>query len=70
MSRRASVRAFTLWAVTDAEAMDIHAALIAGLENGTLRPVVGSELQLKDAAQAHINVMKPSGAFGKIVLIP
>jgi len=31
---------------------------------------VGSEIPLKDAAQAHINVMKPSGAFGKIVLIP
>jgi NADPH2:quinone reductase len=70
MARRASIRAFTLWAITDAEATDIHAGLIAGLENGTLRPVVGSELPLKDAAQAHINVMKPSGAFGKIVLIP
>ncbi|HEY6127015.1 MAG TPA: NADPH:quinone reductase [Candidatus Acidoferrum sp.] len=70
MSRRASVRAFTLWAVTESEATDIHAGIIAGLENGTLRPVVGAELQLKDAAQAHIDVMKPSGAFGKIVLIP
>jgi len=70
MSRRASVRAFTLWAITDAEAADIHAGIIAGLENGTLRPVVGTELPLKDAAQSHIEVMKPSGAHGKIVLIP
>jgi len=70
MSRRASVRAFTLWALTDAEAVDVHAGINAGLENGTLRPVVGSEIPLKDAAQSHINVMKPSGAFGKIVLIP
>ncbi len=70
MSRRAAVLAFTLWAITEAEATDIHAGLIAGLENGTLRPVVGSELPLKDAAQSHIEVMKPSGAFGKIVLIP
>jgi NADPH2:quinone reductase len=70
MSRRASVRAFTLWALTDAEAVEVHAGINAGLENGTLRPVVGSEIPLKDAAQAHIDVMKPSGAFGKIVLIP
>ncbi len=70
MSRRASIRAFTLWAFTEAESMEVHAGIIAGLENGTLRPVVGSEIPLKDAAQAHINVMKPSGAFGKIVLIP
>jgi NADPH2:quinone reductase len=70
MSRRASIRAFTLWAFTEAESMEVHAGIIAGLENGTLRPVVGSEIPLTDAAQAHINVMKPSGAFGKIVLIP
>jgi len=70
MGRRASIRAFTLWAFTEAESMEVHAGIIAGLENGTLRPVVGSEIPLKDAAQAHINVMKPSGAFGKIVLIP
>jgi NADPH:quinone reductase len=70
MSRRASVRAFTLWAVTEAESTDVHAAIYAGLDNGTFRPVVGSELPLKDAAQAHIDVMKPSGAHGKIVLVP
>jgi NADPH:quinone reductase len=70
MSRRASVRAFTLWAVTEAESTDIHAAIYAGLDNGTFRPVVGSELPLKDAAQSHIDVMKPSGAHGKIVLVP
>jgi NADPH:quinone reductase len=70
MARRASVRGFTLWAITEAEATDIHAGLIAGLENGTLKPVVGRELPLKDAPQSHIDVMKPSGAYGKIVLVP
>src|SRR5271154_3023539 len=40
MARRASARGFTLWAITDAEANEIHAALYAGFENGTLRPVV------------------------------
>jgi NADPH2:quinone reductase len=69
MARRASVRGFTLWAATDAESAEIHAAIAAGLENGTLRPIVGKELPLKDAPQAHIDVMAP-GAFGKIALIP
>ena len=45
-------------------------SVYAGLDNGTLRPVVGSQLPLKDAAQSHIDVMKPSGAHGKIVLVP
>jgi NADPH2:quinone reductase len=69
MARRASVRGFTLWAATEAEAAEIHAAIAAGLDNGTLRPIVGKELPLKDAPQAHIDVMAP-GAFGKIALIP
>jgi NADPH2:quinone reductase len=68
MARRASVRGFTLWAATEVECAEIHAAIAAGLENGTMRPIVGKELPLKDAAQAHQEVMAP-GAFGKIVLV-
>jgi NADPH:quinone reductase len=45
----------------------IHAALVAGLENRTLRPVIGKEFPLAEAAKAHGAVMEP-GAFGKIVL--
>jgi len=69
MSRRASMRGFTLWAVTDAESAEIHAAIGAGLENSTLRPIVGKEMPLKDARQSHVDVLAP-GAFGKIVLVP
>jgi NADPH:quinone reductase len=69
MLRRASILAFTLWGITEAEANEIHAGLIAGLENGTLRPIVGKELPLADAARAHKEILEP-GAFGKIVLVP
>jgi NADPH2:quinone reductase len=69
MARRASVRGFTLWAATEAESAEIHASIAAGLENGTLRPIVGKELPLKDAPAAHQDVLAP-GAFGKIVLLP
>jgi NADPH2:quinone reductase len=68
MARRASARGFTLWAITPKEEADIHAGLIAGLENGTLRPVVGKELPLAEAARAHKEILEP-GAAGKIVLV-
>ena len=68
MARRASIRALTLWDITPTEEADIHAALAAGLENGTLRPVVGKELPLADAARAHKEILEP-GASGKVVLL-
>jgi NADPH:quinone reductase len=68
MSRRASARGFTLWAITPEEEADIHAGLIAGMENGTLRPVVGKELPLAEAARAHKEILEP-GSHGKIALV-
>jgi len=67
MGRRASIRGFTLWLITPAEQADIHAGLLAGLENGTLRPIVGKELPLAEAARAHKEILEP-GAAGKIIL--
>jgi len=69
MGRDADIRGMTLWATTDAEFKEIHAALVAGLDNGTLRPVIAQMIPLAEAARAHIEVMKPSGAQGKIVLM-
>ena len=69
MGRDASILGMTLFNVTEAEFVEIHAGLIAGLENGTLSPVVGREIPLAEAARAHEAVMEP-GALGKIVLIP
>ena len=68
MIRRGSIRAFTLPDITQGDKADIQAGLIAGLENGTLRPVVGSELPLAEAARAHKEILEP-GAGGKIVLV-
>jgi NADPH2:quinone reductase len=69
MSRRASVRAFSLWAANAAEVAEIHAALFAGMENGTLRPVVAKKIPLAEAARAHKEILEP-GASGQIVLVP
>ena len=69
MQRDADIRGMALPNTAPADVASIHAALVAGLENGTLRPVIGKEIPLSDAAQAHRAVME-SGAIGKIVLVP
>ncbi|HKD42484.1 MAG TPA: NADPH:quinone reductase [Myxococcaceae bacterium] len=69
MVRRASASGVMLWKITEDEEKEIHAGIIAGLENGTLRPVVGKELPLAEASRAHKEVLEP-GAFGKIALLP
>jgi NADPH:quinone reductase len=48
---------------------EIHGALSKGLADGNLAPVIGKELSLAEAIEAHAAVMRP-GAYGKIVLVP
>jgi NADPH2:quinone reductase len=69
MSRDAAIYGMLLWNISEDDAISTHAALAAGMESGTLRPVIGLELKLVEAAKAHKKVMEP-GAFGKIVLVP
>ena len=69
MGKDGAVLGMTLFNTTREEFQEIHAGLVAGLENGTLSPVIGREFPLEQAAQAHVAVMEP-GAFGKIVLLP
>ena len=69
MGREASVMGMLLFNVTAPDLASVHAALVAGLENGTLRPVVGREFSLDEAPKAHEAVMAP-GALGKIVVLP
>ena len=67
MQRDADVRGMILKNTPPAKLASIHAGLVAGLEHGTLRPVIGKEFPLVEAADAHRAVMEP-GAIGKIVL--
>ncbi|HEU4596153.1 MAG TPA: NADPH:quinone reductase [Pyrinomonadaceae bacterium] len=69
MTRDASIVGLTLFNVSAEEIAGIHSAIVAGLEQGTLRPFVGREMPLADAARAHEAVLQP-GAHGKIVLVP
>lgn len=69
MKRDADIRGMTLFNVPPQELPGIYAALQAGLENGSLNPVIGRRFALSEAAQAHEEVMAP-GSWGKIILIP
>lgn len=69
MVKDATVTGLTMWNATANELAAAHAAIVAGLENGALRPQVGRELPLARAPEAHEMVLQP-GAYGKIVLIP
>jgi NADPH:quinone reductase len=68
MGRDAVIYGMVLFNTPEADLARIHAALVAGLESGTLRPVIAKEIALKDAPRAHEEVLKPTGATGKIVL--
>ena len=69
MAREADIRGVTLMNTSPEEYRLIHAALGAGLENGSLKPVIGERIPLAEAARAHETIMG-SGTLGKIVLIP
>jgi NADPH2:quinone reductase len=69
MARDGAILGMTLFNATPEELREIHAGLVAGLENGTLNPVIGKEFPLADAVKAHVAIME-SAAYGKIVLVP
>lgn len=69
MSRDAAILGVMLNNASPKELAGIHMALHEGLLNGTLRPIIGKEMPLAEAAAAHKAVMEP-GAHGKIVLLP
>jgi len=69
MVRDARIIGMLLFNASTEEFTSLHHALVAGMELGTLRPVVGRELPLADAPHAHRAVMEP-GSYGKVVLVP
>jgi NADPH2:quinone reductase len=64
-----TILGMTMFNTSPEDLKAIHASLVAGLENGTLNPVVSREIPLTQAVQSHGAVME-SGALGKIVLVP
>ena len=69
MVRGATIKGMLLWATPESDLEVIFEAIDSGLKTGILRPVIGLELPLAAASEAHRRVMEP-GALGKIVLLP
>jgi NADPH2:quinone reductase len=68
MGRDADIRGMDLSNASEADLRGIHEAIVAGLENKTLRPIIGKEFKLADVAKAHDAVME-AGSYGKIVVV-
>jgi NADPH2:quinone reductase len=69
MNKDAAILGMALYHATPSQLAGIHAALVEGLRNGTLRPVIAQEFPLAQAARSHEAVME-AGHHGKIVLVP
>lgn len=69
MARKVSILGFTVGSASPQEHKAIYSAILAGLENGTLRPVVGQQFPLAEASQAH-QAIRVGNASGNIVLVP
>lgn len=67
--KNADILGLFIGAAPPAEVLAMKAAIFAGLENGTLQPVIGQEMLLSDAPKA-LKLIGQSGAFGKVILIP
>ena len=67
MGKESAILGTTLWSTSPEEYKQIHAALVAALRSGVLRPIVGRQLPLADAAEAHRAILAEK-AVGKLVL--
>jgi NADPH2:quinone reductase len=69
MMKELDIRGIALWNATPEQVAPIMKGILAGVAAGALKPVVGREMPLAEAAAAHVAVLQP-GAYGKIVLVP
>jgi NADPH2:quinone reductase len=69
MNKDAAILGMALGHASPAQLAGIHAALVEGMRNGSLRPVVGQEFPLAQASRSHEAVME-AGHYGKVVLVP
>ena len=68
MRNESSVLGVMLFHASKEELKESHAAIQAGIETGWLKPIVGKEFPLAQAATAHEEIINGRGALGKLVL--
>jgi len=69
MARDAVIYGMVLFNASPQDQAEIHAGLGKLMSEGRIKPVIGTELPLGKAREAHELVLKP-GSYGKIILIP
>ena len=69
MMKELDIRGIALWNASPDQIAPIVEDILAGVAEGALRPIIGREMPLAEAAAAHVAVLEP-GAYGKIVLVP
>lgn len=69
MAKDLDIRGLVLWNATAAQVKSMMLDILSGVTEGSLRPVVGREMRLSEAAAAHIAVLE-HGVSGKLVLTP
>ncbi len=69
MMNELDIRGIALWNATPEQVQPMMKDILDGVAAGALRPIIGREMPLAEAAAAHVAVLKP-GAYGKIVLVP
>ncbi|XP_064416400.1 quinone oxidoreductase [Latimeria chalumnae] len=68
MAKESSIIGVALFNATKEDREESAAAIFAGFEAGWLQPRIGCQYRLEKAALAHENILKSSGATGKMVL--
>ncbi|PWT98394.1 MAG: NADPH:quinone reductase [Candidatus Melainabacteria bacterium] len=69
MMKELDLRGIALWNARPEQIKPMMNDILTGVADGSVRPVIGREMRLADAASAHLTVLEP-GAYGKIVLVP
>ena len=69
MMKELDIRGIALWNATAEQVALMMEDILSGVAEGKVRPVIGRQMPLAEAAAAHVAVLAP-GAYGKIVLVP
>jgi len=66
--KESSIRGVLLRATSESEWREMADAILQGIEQGWLQPVIDKKYNLQDAAQAHTDIINSTGAKGKLIL--
>ncbi len=69
MMKELDIRGIALWNATAEQVAFMMEDILNGVAEGKVRPVIGRQMPLAEAAAAHVAVLEP-GAYGKIILVP